>query len=136
MIKTSNRIIAVTLLSFSLLVLVGRGNKVPALLSVSGQPIEFWLAALRERGQDVNQRIKAVRALSNVGNAHEAAIPAISNALEDPNVEVRAEAVLALLKSGPNSKAAIPKLQQLNQSDPEAKVRGYAEKAIAKINEG
>ena len=122
------------LLSIALLCFTGCGKKSPELLSVSGKPIEFWLDALREGGTDSPQRIKAIKALGNVGPAHPAAIPALIKALDSPEIAVRVEAVLALLKNGPHAKEALPVLQRMAQSDKEANVRSYAEKAIAKIS--
>ena len=120
-------------LSIALVCFAGCGKKSPELLSVSDKPIEFWLDTLRDGGTDSQQRVKAVKALSNVGPAHSAAIPALINTLDSPDRALRDEAVLALLKNGAHAKQALPVLQRIAQSDKEANVRSHAEKAIAKI---
>src|SRR5712691_11360901 len=107
-------------LSIALVCFAGCGKKSPELLSVSGKPIEFWLAALRDGGADSQQRIKAVKALSNVGPAHSAAIPALIKALDSPEIAVRVEAVLALLKNGTHANEALPVLQRIAHSDKDA----------------
>jgi vesicle coat complex subunit len=101
-------------------------------MTVSGQPIEHWLEALKNKNPRVRQ--KAVEALGNVGKADPAAIPALIGALQDPNPTIRGKAALALLKSGPDAQDAIPALTQLLE-DKDAKVRLYAAKALEKIQE-
>ena len=113
--------------------LVGCG-KSPELLTASGQPVEFWLEALKAPNTDAKQRLKAVKTLSNIGPAHPQVIPALIEALEQPDATLRGEVILALFKSGPAAKAALPALERLSQSDKDAKVRDYAKKAIATIN--
>lgn len=120
-------------LGIASLSLVGCG-KSPELHTASGKPVAFWLDALKAPSTDPKQRLKAVKALSNVGTAHPQAIPALVEALEQPDATVRGEAVLALLKVGRDAKVALPTLERLAQSDKDEKIRGYATKAIAAIN--
>ena len=119
-------------LGIASLSLVGCG-KSPELLTASGKPIEFWLEALKAPSTDAKQRLKAVKTLSNVGPAHPQAIPALIEALGQPDATLRGEAVLALLKVGPAAKDALSTLERVSQSDKDEKVRGYAAKAIAAI---
>jgi HEAT repeat protein len=101
-------------------------------MTVSGQSIGYWLAALKDKNPRVRQ--KAVEALGNVGKADPAAIPALIGALQDPNPTIRGKAALALLKSGPDAQEAIPALTQLLE-DKDPKVRLYAAKALERIQE-
>ena len=107
--------------------------KSPELLSVSGKPIEFWLDALNAPNTDAKQRLKAVRALSNVGSAHPKAIPALIEALEQTDAAVRGEVVLALLKIGPAAKEALAALERISESDKDTKIRDFAKEAIKAI---
>ena len=75
-----------------------------------------------------------MKTLSNVGPAHPQAIPALIEALEQPDATLRGEVVLALFKIGPAAKAALPALERLSQSDKDEKVRDYAKKTITAIN--
>jgi len=109
---------------------VGCGARIPSEFQVSGQPIEHWLTAIRD--PDATVRIKAVRALGNVGPHHPQAIPAVTEALGDADATVRAQASLALLKSGPNAKSAVPALRTAI-GDADATVRKYAAEALKKI---
>ena len=108
--------------------------KSPELKTASGKPVEFWVEALKAPNTDAKQRLKAVKTLSNVGPAHPQAIPALIEALEQPDATLRGEVVLALFKIGPAAKGALPALERLSQSDKDEKVRDYAKKMIAVIN--
>lgn len=110
---------------------LGCGSRIPSEFQVSGKPIEHWLAALHDA--DANVRIKAVRALGNVGPHHPQAIPALTEALSDPDASVRAQASLALLKSGPKARSAVPALQTA-AGDADPTVRQYATEALKKIS--
>ena len=82
---------------------------------------------------DKKLRKEAVEKLGNLGAASPEVLPALTSALHDADAQVRSEAVLALAKLGPNAKPAIHDLDALSQSDPDAKVRGYAAKALEKL---
>jgi HEAT repeat protein len=110
--------------------LVGCGSGVPRDFQVSGKPIEHWLTAIHDA--DPKLRLKAVRALGNVGPHHPQAIPALTEALADADGNVRAQASLALLKSGPRAKSAVPALQAASQ-DSDPSVRKCAADALKKI---
>jgi HEAT repeat protein len=112
------------------LTLPGCGSVVPSEFQVSGKPIEHWLSAMHDA--DPKLRLKAVKALGNVGPHHPKAIPALSDALQDRDANIRAQASLALLKSGPSAKSAIPALQTAAQ-DADPSVRQYAAEALKKI---
>jgi HEAT repeat protein len=90
-----------------------------------------WAATLND--SDPRQRQKAAFTLGNIGASDKAAFPALLGALHDEAPEVRCEAILAILKFGQSASAAIPNLVELRDSDSDARVREYADKALAKL---
>jgi HEAT repeat protein len=96
-----------------------------------GKPIDHWLNALN--APDPNMRKTAATKLGNVGPADPAVFPALHAALKDHDAGVRREVILALVKIGPAAKEAAPALADLYQRDPDAKVREFASKALAKL---
>jgi HEAT repeat protein len=120
------RIFALLVLAFAL-----SGCSKPGPMLAGGKPIDDWIAALQ--GPDAKLRKTAAQKLGNVGSAHPAAFPAVHAALNDRDAGVRCEAILALLKFGPAAKDAVPVLDELRRRDPDAKVRDYAAKALAKL---
>jgi HEAT repeat protein len=101
----------------------------PAL--AGGKPPDYWVKNVTS--PDKKLRKEAVEKLGNLGAASPEVLPALTSALHDADAQVRSEAVLALAKLGPNAKPAIHDLDALSQSDPDAKVRGYAAKALEKL---
>jgi HEAT repeat protein len=112
-----------------LVFLIGCGRS-SAPLTVHDKPVAHWLQALHD--PDARARRKAIEALSNVGSADPAVIPALIEALNDREAGVRGTAVLALLKIGPEASDAVPALRKA-QKDKDAKVRNYAAKALERI---
>jgi HEAT repeat protein len=99
-------------------------------LTVHYQPVGYWIQVLQNR--DPKMRLKAVRALANVGTADPAALPALIKAVKDADAGVRAEAILALLRMGPDAGLAVPALTAaLNDED--STVQSYAAKALQRI---
>jgi HEAT repeat protein len=111
------------------LLLAGCGGS-SAPLAVHGKPVAHWLHALHD--SDVRARKKAVEALSNVGSADPAVVPALIECLNDREASVRGAAALALLKIGPEASEAVPALRRALQ-DKDVKVRTYARKALERI---
>ena len=99
-------------------------------LTIHDKPVTHWLQALHD--PDSKARRKAVEALSNVGAADPAVIPALIETLDDREASVRGAAVLALLKIGPEAGEAVPALRRALQ-DKDVKVRTYAAKALERI---
>ena len=124
------RIICRSAIALALGFCAGCGPKHPAQFTVSGQPIEHWLAEIKHANP--RQRAIAVDRLGNVGPAHPSAIPALIEALSDAEPEVRQKACLALLKSGRDAKDAIPALTKAG-SDTDPQVQDFARKALARI---
>ncbi len=107
----------------------GCGPAPPTL--AGGKPVAHWLTALH--APDPKERREAADKLGNVGPADAAACPALVEALRDPDAQVRGKSILGLTKCGAAAKSALPTLQDLKAHDPDAGVRDYAGKAIAKI---
>jgi HEAT repeat protein len=99
-----------------------------------GKPIAHWLQALHD--PDVKVRKNAVIKLGNVGTSDPAVLPALTSALKDVDANVRCEAILALVKSGPAASETILALAEMKRKDPNLKVRTYAAQALEKIQAG
>src|SRR6516225_5685616 len=84
------------------LMLNGCGAKKP--LMVHGKPVRHWIEALQD--PDPRARVKAARMLGNAGAADPTVVPALARVVKDPEAEVRGEAILALLKIGPEAREA------------------------------
>jgi HEAT repeat protein len=82
---------------------------------------------------DKKLRKEAVAKLGNFGAACPEVLQALTGALHDADAQVRGEAVLALAKLGPDARPAIPDLEALGRTDPDAKVRDYATRALEKL---
>jgi hypothetical protein len=122
-------VIAVDLL---VCLLIGCGQPKPML--AGGKPVSHWLKALQD--PDPKVRKTAVAKLGNVAMVDSAALPAVLGSLKDPDAVVRREAILALLKCGPEANQSIPTLQEMKRNDPNAQVRSYAAQALEKLQEG
>jgi HEAT repeat protein len=94
-----------------------------------GKPVNHWIEALQS--PDAATRKHAVAKLGNVGPADPAAFPALLGALKDRDAGVRREAILAVMKCGPDAKDAVRVLTDLRENDRDSKVREYAAKALA-----
>jgi HEAT repeat protein len=97
-----------------------------------GKPVRHWVEELKSPRAPA--RKKAVRKLGNVGPADPAVWPALHGALQDPDPGVRREAILALLKFGPEARKAAPTLRERRQGDPDPQVRAWAARALEKLN--
>jgi HEAT repeat protein len=108
---------------------LGCGKSGPILSG--GKPAAHWVKALHH--SDVAMRRTAASKLGNIGLADEAALPALLDALRDREAVVRKEAILALLKFGPDARQALAALNDLKLRDPDPEVRSYAAKATKKL---
>jgi HEAT repeat protein len=94
--------------------------------------VNHWVETLRSN--DAKLRKKAAFTLGNLGATDPASVvPALTAALKDGDPAVRCEAILALLKCGPAAAETVPALTDLRQSDPDARVRIFAAKAVEKL---
>jgi len=114
-----------------LLAVAGCGPQRPTEFTVSGKPLEHWLETIKTG--EVPSREKAIAALGNVATADPQVVPALAAALHDSAPSVRGKAALALLKIGPDARAAIDSLTSAAQNDTDPDVRLYASKALAKV---
>jgi HEAT repeat protein len=96
-----------------------------------GKPIDHWIKAVQD--PDAKQRKTAVCKLGNAGAEPAEAWTALCGALRDRDAEVRREAIVALMKCGPRAEETVPTLVELQRSDPDARVRAFASKAVKKL---
>src|SRR5437879_4450163 len=115
-----------------LLVTVGCAGRQEPVQS-HGKPVAYWNEELKN--PDAKARVKAVQALGHAGKVDPAALPAVIAALHDRTAGVRAAAALVLLQLGPDAVDAVPALTELRQ-DKDAQVRGYAARALERIQTG
>jgi HEAT repeat protein len=108
----------------------GCGHKAGPALS-GGKPSGYWVK--NATSPDRKFRLEAVAKLGNLGASNPEVLTVLTAALHDADAQVRGEAVLALVKLGPDAKQVKPDLEALSQRDPDAKVRGYAAKALEKL---
>jgi HEAT repeat protein len=127
---TIRQTIALTLFAVAVTA-CGCGRAAPTL--AGGKPVHFWVEALQS--PDAATRKHAVTKLGNVGSADPEAFPALLGALKDRDAGVRREAILAVMKCGPDAKEAEPVLTELQQKDRDSQVRTYAGRALAGIRD-
>jgi HEAT repeat protein len=79
-------------------------------LTIGGRSLAGWIATLKAK--DSASRITAASALALLGPNAEAAVPALTSALDDPGVEVPIAAMVALGEFGPAAATAAPALER------------------------
>jgi HEAT repeat protein len=97
-----------------------------------GKTVSHWAETLKN-SPNAKGRKEAAFKLGNVGSTDPAAFPALIGALKDTDAGVRREAILALVKFGPDAREAVPVLTELRQHDRDPKAREYAAKALEKL---
>ena len=90
-----------------------------------------WVRALSDPNPKL--RKKAAEKLGNVGSSDPAVVAALCRALQDQDADVRCEAILALVKVGPDAKEAIEPLKAIGRQDRDPRVRSYAARALEKL---
>jgi HEAT repeat protein len=98
-----------------------------------GRPISHWLEAMHD--PDAHVRTEAALKLGNVGNADARALPALIAALDDPQATVRRAAVQGLVKFGPAARDAVPKLNQMRESDADPNLREFVGQVLPHIQQ-
>jgi HEAT repeat protein len=96
-----------------------------------GKPASYWVTSAASG--DIKLRREAVAKLGNVGSSDSTVVPALIAALHDSDAQVRGEAIVALLKAGPEAKRAVGNLETLARSDRDGKIRAYAARALEKL---
>ncbi|MCS7166476.1 MAG: HEAT repeat domain-containing protein [Gemmatales bacterium] len=95
-------------------------------------PLSKWLKLLEDK--NLEQRLAALQAISNIGPEARAAVPLLQKLLESPEVEERKEALRALSAIGPAAEQAIPQVRKLLQ-DSDADVQEWACSTLGRIGE-
>lgn len=102
-------------------------------LLAGGKPVDHWI----ERSRDPSDRVRkeAVAKLGNVGNADPAVLPALIAAVKDKDSAVRREAIVGILKYGPEASDARESLTIVQTNDSDPAVRAFAARAVQKLNQ-
>jgi hypothetical protein len=106
----------------------GRKTKEP---EFDGRPLSSWVTDLRT-ALAPQTRNAAAYAISGMGPAAKAAVPALIAALDDPDAAVRFPVCIALREMGPAAKDAVPALTK-TLDDRNDDVAAMARKALIKI---
>jgi hypothetical protein len=62
-----------------------------------------------------------------------AAVPALIVSLDDPSAAVRYPVIIALMEIGPAAKAAVPRLQQMEEEEINDEIAAAARRALKRI---
>jgi HEAT repeat protein len=91
------------------LLLLGCENAIQGEAEYEGVPTSGWVALATDRTQDVERRRKAVKALGELGLTEtDETVPALAEALTDPDEGVRYYSLLSLEKLAPKAAKAQP----------------------------
>jgi hypothetical protein len=91
----------------------------------------FWVATPpRTTFGEWTMRQTAFDALARIG---ESAVPSLVGLLDDPDRQLRIDALVALARIGPEAAAAVPRLTTLVETDPDEGVRKNAVRTLGQI---
>jgi HEAT repeat protein len=124
-----SRFLFVSLASAAVISGCGRNEHGPLL--AGGREVSSWVTELNDPKPRV--RRQAVLKLGNVGDDDPAAAKGLAQALYDSDVMVRRDAVHAVVKLKQPSEAIVARLQEMSRNDPDATVRDFAKRALAKL---
>jgi HEAT repeat protein len=96
-----------------------------------GRTLSEWVAELK--GAAPQTRNAAAYEISGMGPAAAAAVPALIEALDDPEPTVRFPVTVALGEIGPAAKAAVPKLKQMMEEEINDEIAAAARRALRRI---
>jgi HEAT repeat protein len=96
-----------------------------------GRPLSEWIEDLKALAPQT--RNAAAYEIAGLGPAGAAAVPALILALDDPIAAVRYPVVIALMEIGPGAKAAVPKLQQMEEEELNDEIAAAARRALRRI---
>src|SRR5215212_6983771 len=97
----------------------------------SGRPLSQWIADLKAPAPQT--RNAAAYEIAGLGPAAAGAVPALIEALDDPNPVVRFPVTVALGEIGPAAKAAVPRLQQMVDEEINDEIAASARRALRHI---
>jgi HEAT repeat protein len=97
-----------------------------------GRKLSQWVADLK--AQAPQTRNAAAYEISGLGPAAAAAVPALIEALDDPDPTVRFPVTVALKEIGPKAKAAVPKLKKMVDEEINDEIAAAARRAIRRID--
>ena len=109
----------------------GCSRKEQSPLLAGGREVSSWVADLKDPRPAV--RRQAVLKLGNVGDADPAAADGLASALGDSDVQIRRDAVHAVVKLKQPGDGILTRLREMNRTDPDATVRDFAGRALAKL---
>jgi HEAT repeat protein len=96
-----------------------------------GRPLSEWIAELKAPAPST--RNAAAYEIASMGAAAKAAVPALIEALDDPDAAVRFPVTVALGEIGPDAAAAVPRLQQMMFEEINDEIAAGARRAIRHI---
>jgi HEAT repeat protein len=96
-----------------------------------GRQVKSWVADLHHPKAQV--RRQAVLKLGNVGDADPAAAEGLAEALGDPELSVRKEAIFAVVKLKTPTPAIRAQLDEISRMDRDLSLRDLARRALAKL---
>ena len=96
-----------------------------------GRPLSEWIAELKAAAPSV--RNAAAYEIASMGPAAKAAVPALIQALDDPDPAVRFPVTVALGEIGADAAAAVPRLQQMMFDEINDEIAAGARRAIRHI---
>lgn len=96
-----------------------------------GRPLSEWIADLKAEAPQT--RNAAAYEISGLGPAAAPAVPALIQALEDPNPTVRFPVTVALGEIGPAAAEAVPRLKKMMDEELNDEIAASAKRAIRRI---
>jgi HEAT repeat protein len=96
-----------------------------------GRTLSQWVAELKALAPQT--RNAAAYEISGMGPAAAPAVPALIEALDDPEASVRFPVTVALGEIGPAAKAAVPKLKKMMDEEINDEIAAAARRALRRI---
>ena len=96
-----------------------------------GRTLSEWVGDLKAVAPQT--RNAAAYEISGMGPAAAAAVPALIEALDDPEASVRFPVIVALAEIGPAAKAAVPKLKKMMDEEINDEIAAAAKRALRRI---
>ena len=96
-----------------------------------GRPLSEWIADLKAAAPAT--RNAAAYEIASLGPTAKPAVPALIEALDDPDAAVRFPVTVALGEIGPDAAAAVPRLKQMMFEEINDEIAAAARRAIRHI---